>query len=153
MQAQSYEELCGLWVPKYGVDIGVSDSALANQVSKILSHLKPRTLIVDRPKEDAILSFASYMRRACLDVDFERCRQLADVSLKALDAVRGNPLVKSVQFDDLRDYNVMLACMEWLLPNRDFPDLKTLMDFDIQVSAHAVKKMPYIQHTLWHLKA
>lgn len=148
---QSFDELRDFWAPKFGVDIGISDSALAPQIGRILEELKPRTLIIERPVDDTIESFRAYAAKTGLHVDEESCRKFARASFEALGKVMAHPLVKTVSFDALDDYAVMLDAMNWLLPGTELPDFRTLMGFNIQVSAAGIEKTIGLRHTRWHL--
>lgn len=150
---QSFAELREFWVPKFGVDIGISDSGLAPQLPRILAELQPRTLIVLRPLADAIGSFKAYAARIGLHVDESHCERFTRAAQAGIEAVRGNPLVKTVDYAALDDYNTVRACMEWILPDTDLPDLRTLMNFNIQVAAQHIRKIASEPHSGWHLES
>lgn len=147
----SFDELRDFWTPKYGVDIGVSDSSLALQVGRILDELKPRTLVIHRPLDEAIKSFAKYATDNDLPYDGKWCSEFGEMSALALATIGSHPLVKTVRFGELDDYAVMCDCLKWLLPNAEFPDLKSLMGFNIQVQSSVIKDYLTIPHNGWHL--
>lgn len=149
---QSFAELREFWAPKFGVDIGISDSGLAPQLPRILAELQPRILIVERPAEDALASFKRYAHAAGLRFDEAHCRHFLRAAVAGIAAAKGNPLVKAVDYVALDDYNVVRECMEWILPDTDLPDLRTLMNFNIQVAAQHIRKITGEPHNGWHLE-
>lgn len=148
----SFQALRDFWAPKFGVDIGIADSALAPQIGRILDELKPRTLIVQRPAEEAITSFKAYAEKTGLAFDEQACRAFAGTSLKAMERLLGHPLVKTVSFHALDDYDVCLEALQWILPGREFPDLRALMGLNIQVSARRALEDASRQHAGWHME-
>ena len=148
---QSFTGLREFWAPKMGVDIGISDSGLATQLGRILEELKPRTIIVERPLEDALLSFQKFAAGK-LHVDEKYCRRFAEIALAEIWKYSHHPLVKVVEFAALDDYDTMLDAMNWLLPGQEFPDLKALMTFNIQAKASEVERTSGLPHTNWHLQ-
>lgn len=149
---QSFAELREFWMPRLGVAMGISDSGLAPQAGRILEELKPRTLIIERPLDEAVASFRAFARKTSLHVDEAHCRRFSEISLRALGQVRRHPLVKAVDFHALDDYEVMMDAMSWLLPGREFPDLKALMTFNIQIKASEIERTANLPHTNWHLQ-
>lgn len=149
---KSYADLKKFWAPKFGVDIGVSDSCLALMAPRILADLSPRTLIIERPLEDVMRSYIAYASKTGISVLEAAARKFAEAWVRSLESVRDHPLVKVVQFSDLDDYSAVLAAMRWLLPHRDFPDLKALMTFNIQVSAKHIRELAAKPHNGWHLE-
>lgn len=141
------------WAPTFGVDIGISDSSLAPQAERILEELAPRTLVIDRPVEDAIRSFINYAARAGISVNEARIRQISEQTLAGLDKVRRHPLVRAVDFRGLDDYAEVMVSVRWLLPDADLPDLKALMTFNIQVAAKHIRAVTARPHNGWHLEA
>lgn len=148
----SFQQLRDLWVPRYGIDFGVSDSSLASMAPRILSELKPRTLIIDRPVEDCVRSYAEYAARHGMPFFEAACTEMARRSLVALDTVRDHPLVCTVAYDALHDHAVMYRAMEWILPGREFPDLRQLMAMNIQVNDPEPLIAAAGAHTGWHLE-
>lgn len=149
---QSFTDLREFWAPKCGIDVGISDSGLAPQIGRILEELKPRTLIVKRGVDASIQSFRDFASKTSLHVDEGRCRRFSEIALAALSKVRHHPLVKVVDFHALDDYGTMLDAMNWLLPGREFPDLKALMAFNIQVKTSEIERTANLPHTNWHLE-
>lgn len=145
-------DLREFWKPKCGVDIGISDSGLAPQAGRILEELKPRTLIIERPLDEALRSFQAFTKNTSLHVDEAHCRRFAEIAMASLDKVRHHPLVKVVDFAALDDYEKMLGAMQWLLPDREFPDLRALMGFNIQVKTSEIERTANLPHTNWHLE-
>lgn len=148
---QSFGDLCEFWKPKFGVDFGVSDSALAMRAEIILQQLQPRTLIIDRPVDECVASYLEYAERNGLPSDGEACLHFANEALSALETIRENPLVCSVDYDDLADYAILYRAMEWILPGRDFPDLKALMGLNIQVHNPRSFIGAAMTHSRWHM--
>lgn len=150
---QSYVELREFWAPKFGIDIGVSDSGLALYAPEILADLNPRTLIIERSLDDVIASFLAYAKHTSIVVDEARSRKFAQRCLDALDRIKSHPQVKTASFESLDDYATMLCAMRWLLPGRDFPDLRELMRMNIQLSHREIEREVGLPHTKWHLAA
>lgn len=148
-----YADLLTFWAPRFGVDIGISDSCLAPHVERILADMQPRTLIIERPLEDVMRSYADYAARTGISMVEANARRHAEASVRALNGVKRHHLVKIVSFAALDDYAEVLAAMRWLLPHRDFPDLRTLMTFNIQVSAKHVQELAAKPHNGWHMAA
>lgn len=149
----SFEDLREFWAPKFGVDIGISDSCLAPLAERIVEELQPRTLVVERPFEDVLRSYINYAARAGISVNEAKIRRFAGAAIEALENIKASPVVKTVQFAALDDYTEVLSAMRWLLPNRDLPDLRTLMTFNIQVAAKHIRAMATKPHNSWHFEA
>lgn len=149
----SYDELVDLWSPKFGVDIGISDSCLALHTERILNDLSPRTLLIERPLEDVMRSYAAYASRTGITMIEQVSRQRAEDASSALGRIKDHPLVQVVKYGALDDYDVVLSSMRWLLPHREFPDLRSLMTFNIQVAAKHIQNLICMPHNGWHLKA
>lgn len=131
------------------MSIGVSDSALWLQARRILSVVKPRTLIVRRSADEVVESFRQYAGLVAKDFDLERGRRYLAECEAELDALTGHPLVKSVSCADLE--SAIGECLAWLLPDSDLPDIKFLARMNIQVRRDHVLKLTGHTHNGWHL--
>lgn len=149
---QSFEDLKEFWSPRFGVDLGISDSCLAPQLGRILDELKPRTLIIERDPETAIMSYKKYALAAGLPFGELHCWRFVRAAKREIETVRSHPLVKCVKFHTLDDYATLAEAMEWILPGIDLPDLRTLMSFNIQVTAKHVIAVASKPHSGWHLE-
>lgn len=147
----SFEALKEFWIPRYGVDIGISDSALSLQTGRILDELKPRTLVIIRPVQDYVASLVKYATGNKIKFSEEWCREFGERSAASLAAIKSHPLVKTVKYSALDDFSVMEACMKWVLPNAEFPDLKPLMGMNIQVAVVEARRIANSEHNSWHL--
>lgn len=128
-----FKALRSLWLdPSMGVSIGVSDSSLAPLTGRILREIKPRTLMIFRPKFEAIASFVGYMKGSGVDINWRAVTDLADRYMAEMSTYSKHELVRAVRFDELNDQDVMRKCLNWLLPDEAFPDLAQLMRMNIQ---------------------
>jgi len=98
------------WMSEWQGDEGVSDAGAAYYLGFILEKIKPRTLIVERPKAEVIESYKRYFGRDALN--WEVVDALLDKALLGL-AVE-SPLIKRVRFDDLARLSVVEDCISWL---------------------------------------
>lgn len=146
----SFTELADMWAPKYGVDVGVSDSALALQAGRVLAELKPKTLIVERPVDECLKSYQRYAEAAGWPTNPDATRELFESMVGALEAIKSDPLVLSVPYDELRTRAGVAKCLQWLLPGREFPDLQMLMGMNIQVMPVVVEAAIKRGHNMWH---
>jgi hypothetical protein len=128
-----FDALRSLWLdPSMGVAIGVSDSSLAPMMGRILREIKPRTLLIQRPKHEALASFSAYMKGSGVAINWQAVAEHADRSVAETSTYGKHPLVKKVEFDALNDLTTMRECLNWLLPDEAFPDLSQLMRMNIQ---------------------
>lgn len=93
-------------------DLGVSDSGAGMWLQEIMDDFSPKVLIVERPAEEVIGSFAKYLWKGGATVDPRAIGQRLAGLQKALQVE--HPLIKRVSFDSLRDHRVMEDCMSWL---------------------------------------
>jgi hypothetical protein len=134
-----------------GVSVGVADSSLVPQLSRILKELKPWTLIIMRPIEGVISSFKRYMNAAGRQIDEAVCRDILRCNQMELKRWADYDLVKTVDYNALDDYDTALACLQWLLPGQDFPDLKQLMTMRIELRQDHAIASAMLPHTSWHV--
>lgn len=105
---QGYAE----FAPKWRDGMGVSDAGAGMHLHAILSDLKPKTLIVERPCADVFASMITYCEgRFHLDRDALWGRL---AMLEHALAETDHPLIKRVRYADLEVPGVALSCMKWL---------------------------------------
>lgn len=131
--------------------MGISDSSLAIKIGHILEAFQPRTLIIERPLEDCLSSFDTYMDGAGLHVDLDLAKAFAERALLNLSRWSSNPLVKTVKYDALRDYDTVAECLRWLLPDVEFVDLRFLMTLNIQAERTYALSRAQRPHSGWHM--
>ena len=107
--------------PKWA-DGGISDSGAGSVLGAIIHDFKPRTLVIDRPMGEVVISLRDY------GVWFDGAEGLLGRLYQALQY--DHPLIKRVAYDDLRDHRVMEGCMDWL--GVKVPNLHQLMHMNIQ---------------------
>lgn len=150
---ESFDALREFWAPRFGVDIGISDSCLVPLLSDILDDFAPRTLIVERQLAQAMQSFRAYAERVGLAINEAEILRVSGLAIRAMEQAKSHRLVKTVSFDALDDYDTVLEAMRWLLPDREFPDLRTLMTFNVQVSSKHIRDAVAAKHSGWHREA
>ena len=144
---KTFEELKELWLslPVYR---GVSDSGLANQLGRILKEIEPRTLIVRRDPTEVIASFKRYWGTPIDDRSVARYIAKAAASL---DEHADHPLVKSVRFEALNDYDTAQECFRWLMPGNPHPIREDLFHMKVNVKREYIAQAVARPHTGWHL--
>lgn len=138
-----------LWKTDAGISIGVSDSGLALQLGRILSVVKPRTLMIRRPVGEVVASMKAYMPDPSLD--HARATRFLEECAEALEKRAMHHLVKKVEFRYLDDPEAMSDALDWLLPGYELPDVRFLAKMNIQVRADHVRDLLSKSHTGWHL--
>jgi hypothetical protein len=109
--------------PHWTENRGVADSGAALYLPQILQDLSPRTLIVQRDREEVVQSIERAVEGRLKVLDYARLEQYLD-SLEWAMAL-GHPLIKRVAYHDLTDLAVMRGCMAWLGVNP--PNLVEMM--------------------------
>jgi len=146
----SFEALAEFWHSSVGISMGISDSSLAFQIERILDELGPRTLIIERPKADVIRSFENYWQQSSRESRAYYSRY-CDLALAWLDYAKHHELCRSVPYDALDDFETVVACLEWLLPDEEFPDIRQLMRLNIQSRRDYNAALANAPHNGWHL--
>ena len=139
-----------LWRPIAGHSVGVSDSCLSLQLERILEEVAPRVLLVERPIEDILRSFRGYLAGVLHGFDYDVGREYLLELQAQIDRFRGHPLVRIMAFDALADYDKVLETLFWLVPDTDFPDLRSLMHMNIQVDRDYCLARVNQPHNGWH---
>lgn len=147
---QSFEALVGFWKPVSGLYVGVADSALTLQLDRILETIAPRTLLIERPIPQVLLSFRKYLKDSPLMFDYDSGRAYLGEIAERMEQFRNHALVRTVSFDDLRDQDVTLELIRWLAPGIAIMDLRQLMQMNIQVNLEHVLALIGNPHTNWH---
>lgn len=136
-QTGSFADLKSRWTE------GNSDSACGLQVGRILSELKPRTLVIERSVEDVAMSLVRiYGPRTGLFAHLEGLRDALSIA---------HPLIKRIAFDDLADRDALIEAAEWLSPGSG-EAVASLSDMNIQVTRNYAEALTDLPHTLWHLE-
>lgn len=94
---------------------GIADSGLAVHLQQIVTEMKPRTLIVERPRAEVLASFREYVRptgQANSARFMEAAEALIEPMIEALKFE--HPLIKRVAFADLESEAVLVDCFQWL---------------------------------------
>lgn len=147
-----FEDVVRIWDRDECRFSGISDSGLSVQLGRVLTEVKPRTLIVQRDPLDVMTSLYDYLPFRPVDVIALKAH--IDQCQAAIDEWRGHELVKVVPYDALRYRDIVTECFEWLLPGHSrFMDL-SLCDLNVQVDKAALMASITQQggHNLWHLK-
>jgi hypothetical protein len=147
---QSYDALVEFWKPKFGEIVGISDSALTLQLDRILSEIRPRTLLIERPIPQVMASMRKYFKGAELMLDYDEGRRYLGRLAEKIDQFRTCDLVRTVAFEALKDYDTVLDLITWLAPGIDLLDLRTLMHFNIQADRDHVIDLIKRPHTHWY---
>lgn len=95
--------------------LGVADSGLGFHIEWILTHLKPRTLIIQRPLVDVEKSLAK--------LGFPRTNQ-AELLEQELDSWADHELVRTVPYALLDNPTVMARCWFHLCPGLPFDEAR-----------------------------
>lgn len=147
---QSFDELVAFWKPKYGEMVGISDSGLTLQLDRILPEIAPRTLIIERPIPQVMISMRKYFKGADMMIDYDDGREYLGHIAENIERFRNHQLVKTVPFEALRDYQTVLDLINWLAPGIDILDLRALMYFNIQADRDRVLELIRRPHTRWY---
>lgn len=132
----SYDHLAAIWGP----NMGVSDSALALHIGRVLADFQPRTLIIERDIDDVLVSFERCMgaeihpsQRGHIVIGLRRCRE-------ELNAWKDHHLVRTVKFEALQNFDVLQGVFAWLVPGKPIEELRQLAHMNIQCDpAHAME--------------
>lgn len=146
----SFEGLVELWKPKYGERVGVSDSALTLQLDRILETVAPRTLIIDRPIPQVMASFQRYLEKSPMVFDYDLGRAYLGQIQSEMEKFRSHPLVRTVEFDALDDFDATQEIINWLAPGIEILDLRQMMHMNIQVDLGYALSLLDSPHTHWH---
>jgi hypothetical protein len=143
--ASSFEEMTALWlVGEPGQHRGNSDSACGFHAERILTVIRPRTLVIERPVGEVIASLSSLFERDM--------RSVAPMLERLQDSLNfEHPLIKRVRFADLNDRDALIEAAEWLVPGHG-ERAAGLMDLNIQVTKSRAQELTGLTHSLWHLK-
>jgi hypothetical protein len=111
---------------------GVSDSAFGLHLGEILDKAAPRTLIIWRSIPE--------VEESLVRQGFQITNDYCDILARRLEPFREHPLVASVGFNKLKDPDVVVACLNHLMPgiSIDMDRLDRMMDEVIQVDPYEV---------------
>lgn len=146
----SFEQLAEMWKPSFGQIIGMSDSALSLQLDRILDVLNPRTLLIERPIPQVTMSLRKYLNGSKVAFDYDLGVKYLGKMQEKIDQFRHHPSVRTVKFDELRNYDTVLNLLKWLVPGEEFCDLKSLMTMNIQADRDYVLGLLEKPHTHWY---
>lgn len=106
-------ELPALFQSEFYKHVGISDSTLGFFLDWILSHIQPRTLIIERDPQEVS---ASLLRLGLPDTNF------VEMLSEKLAASKAHPLVMWVPFDALNSKRVMQKIFWHLMPGAAFDE-------------------------------
>lgn len=145
-QIESLHDLRRLYDSPYYDHIGISDSGLGFHIGWILEHLKPRTLIIDRPRRD--------VEKSLKRLGFPATNQAALLE-RELDRWSDHPLVRTVPYALLDRGGTMERLWAHLMPGAPFDRVRfeSFCDLNIQADltktrARVAERQPYIDKIL-----
>jgi hypothetical protein len=147
---KDFDALKRLWTSVHYDYVGMSDAALGFQISRILTEIEPRTLIIHRRLEDSLISFQNFMQ----DDSFDAGRATVHLNRLSgcLNAVERHPLVRVVAYDQLNDVETVKHLFHWLLyGHADLSRVEPMMRLNVQVRQVAAVREAKIKHSGWHL--
>lgn len=106
---------------------GLSDSGAGFFLDRILTEIKPKTLIIERDKEDVIQSLERYAGK--LKLNYDKVNWYLDELWYRLIRAESD-LIKRVRFDDLNQLGAMRDALGWL--GVYVPNLTELMHMNIE---------------------
>lgn len=109
----SWQGAQAIWSRSQHYWTGISDSMLGLHLVDLLMWVAPRTLVVERPKEDVAASLRNRFP------DWPETNYV-DILADRLALAKGHPLVRTVDYADLADPRIVKACLEWLMPAKAF---------------------------------
>jgi hypothetical protein len=128
--------------------VGVSDSALVQQIGRIMHDHNAKALIVRRDPEEAARAFEKYFGEDLGKFDpVLYCRTMD----QHLDRYLGCDTVRFIGYDQLSDVNRLEAALTWLMPEARFPKLRELMHMNVQVDRAYAARLARIPHSFWHM--
>lgn len=132
----SFEEYEEFWTKPNVPFVGISDSGIVPQLGRVLVQIEPQTLIVRRD----IVQVKASLRKAF--ADYEMDHKIGDKYLDTCESELKkwltHPLVRVVEFEELRDAMTVDKCIKWLMPQNDIPFNRALMDLNIQADVKKV---------------
>lgn len=145
-QIETLTDLRRIYDSPYYDHVGISDSGLGFHIGWILEHLRPRTLIIDRPRRD--------VERSLKKLGLPPTNQAALLE-RELDRHSEHPLVKTVPYALLDRPGTMERIMAHLMPGQPFDRLRHAQFCDLNIQADMPKKLalvaerqPYIEAIL-----
>ena len=107
------DDLMRYYVSRSEPFVGVSDSHLAHRLPAIMEIVRPRTLIVLRDLEEVARSLEArgLSSRNCM------------AALHNIGAVLGNPLVRTIEYEDLSNSGLLAEAFQWLMPGAPLSSL------------------------------
>lgn len=147
----NFDQLAEFWkIPRFDF-VGVSDSAVAPQLGRVLAEIGPRTLMVVRDRVDVEKSLDGYFAGCTFDRD-AGARYLQETE-DQLSKWAGHDLVKCVRFEALADYDVVADCFNWLMPGNPFAPREELMHMNVQVALAYALTESAKPHSHWYRTA
>lgn len=107
-----WQDVAALWRSGFSERVGVADSSLAYRLGWILDKVGPRTLIVLRDPIEVEASIARLGWGA-------PGRALCQVLGEEMERHRWHPLVRPVPYHALDRTDVVLDCLQWLMPDAE----------------------------------
>lgn len=131
-KSQTWQDSLHVWNSPHRF-VGISDSSLGFHLPEILESYAPRTLIVRRDEHAVV---ASLIAQGIIAQNF--CALLQG----RLSVSLNHPLVMTVEYDDLSDPEVVVSCLQWLMPDAfvDRDKIAELCRMNVQADMKAVKR-------------
>jgi hypothetical protein len=129
----AWTEIGDIWRDdEYHEFVGLSDHALGFHLGRILDQWAPRTLIVNRSREEIVRSLQD------LGVGGEREQISRFIALLAerMAPFVEHPLVRTVSFSSLSDEAIVLGCLDHLMPGCEIDLAKFRETSRLNVQAH-----------------
>lgn len=132
---EAWQEALDVWRDDLHDYVGLSDHALGFHLGAILDGVAPRTLIVERERGEVLKSLAT------LNIGTPAyAERFLDILEERLKAFHGHPLVRRVAFSSLQNEEILLACIDHLMPgvSIDLAKIRALSAFNIQADMAGV---------------
>ena len=124
---ETWRDVYDLWRSPGKEFIGVSDSTMGFHLGEILDVAKPRTLIIDRPLHEVQISSSA------LGVAIHS--NILKILRDRIAPFWCHPLVAVVSYNDLKNSDIVAACLRHLMPGLlvDIDLIDKMQDQNIQV--------------------
>lgn len=115
--------------------VGISEAFLGLHIARVLEDVGPRTLIVERDLDDVLRSFLRYagLQGVKHPGAHDHLRsQMVRLRHELALVPEDHPLVRRVAYEDLADKDMVLACMDWLMPGVEPLNLDAMLHMNVQ---------------------
>jgi len=110
---------------------GISDAALGLHLGRILSELRPQTLVIRRPIQEVAYSMFRYTD-GWVDLDHRKLGEHLHAVEMQLDKFATHNRVLTIDYNSLHSTEVVKDCLAWLIPGCKPINLEQLMHMNIQ---------------------